>query len=331
MSDDTAAELRAALDALPVGVAIADLDGNVSYRNRRARSLAGARDADVLAARVVDDQLASGVSQRQTVDLHGPPPRSFEVTTAPLEVDGESVGTLAVVEDVTDRRHVDAVRRDFVANVSHELRTPVGALGVLAETLADERDPGTIGRLCQRISAEAERAGRIIEDLLDLSRIEAEGAAHRAELAVGDLVSTSIERMVPTAERGNVRITTNVDPELQVLADEAQLLSALTNLLDNAVKYSDAGSIVHVEATELEGDVVISVRDEGVGIPTRDLERIFERFYRVDRARSRQTGGTGLGLAIVRHVAANHGGNVTVESREGEGATFVLRLPGWRR
>ncbi|HUR78982.1 MAG TPA: ATP-binding protein [Acidimicrobiales bacterium] len=331
MSDEDAAKLRAALDALPVGVAIADRDGKVAYRNRRARSLAGARDADVLAARVVDEQLASGVSQRQTVDLHGPPPRSFEVTTAPLDVGGETVGTLAVVEDVTERRHIDAMRRDFVANVSHELRTPVGALGVLAETLADERDQATIGRLCQRIAAEADRAGRIIEDLLDLSRIEAEGAAHRAELAVGDLVTASVERVAPTAERSDVRIAVNAVAELQVLADEAQLLSALTNLLDNAVKYSDAGSVVHVEVTQAEGDVVISVRDEGIGIPTRDLERIFERFYRVDRARSRQTGGTGLGLAIVRHVAANHGGDVTVSSREGEGATFTLRLPGWRR
>jgi two-component system sensor histidine kinase SenX3 len=329
MSD--VARLRAALDALPVGVAIADLDGTVSYRNRRARSLAGARDADVLAARVVDEQLASGSSQHQTIDLQGPPPRSFDVTTTPLEVDGEAVGMLAVVEDVSDRRQVDAVRRDFVANVSHELRTPVGALGVLAETLADERDPGTIGRLCQRISAEAERAGRIIEDLLDLSRIEAEGAGRRAELAVAHLVSTALERVAATAERADVRITTDVDHGLQILGDEAQLLSALTNLLDNAVKYSDAGSVVHVEVTQTDGDVAISVRDEGVGIPTRDLDRIFERFYRVDRARSRQTGGTGLGLAIVRHVAANHGGDVTVRSREGEGAVFTLTLPGWRR
>jgi two-component system sensor histidine kinase SenX3 len=324
--------LRAALDALPIGVAIADLDGNVSYRNRRARSLAGARDADVLAARVVDEQLASGVAQRQTVDLQGPPPRSFEVSTTSLEVDGLPVGIMAVIEDVTDRRQVDAVRRDFVANVSHELRTPVGALGVLAETIADERDPETIARLCQRISAEADRAGRIIDDLLDLSRIEAEGAARRAELGVGELVSIAVERAAPAAERGNVRITTDdVDDRLQILADESQVLSALTNLLDNAVKYSDAGAIVRVEAVEVDGDVVISVRDEGVGIPTRDLERIFERFYRVDRARSRQTGGTGLGLAIVRHVAANHGGEVSVQSREGEGATFSLRLPGWTR
>jgi two-component system sensor histidine kinase SenX3 len=328
--DDTA-RLRAALDALPIGVAIADVNGTVSYRNRRARSLAGARDADVLAARLVDDQLASGVSQRQTLDLHGPPPRSFEVTTAPLEVDGEPAGTLAVVEDVTERRQLDAVRRDFVANVSHELRTPIGALGVLAETLADERDAGTIGRLCQRISAEADRAGRIIEDLLDLSRIEAEGAAHRSDLVVVDLVSSATERVAPAGEQRNIRITTNVAADLEVLGDEGQLVSALSNLLDNAVKYSEDGSDVHVEASEVGGEVVITVRDEGVGIPTRDLERIFERFYRVDRARSRQTGGTGLGLAIVRHVAANHGGEVTVESREGVGTTFALRLPGWSR
>jgi two-component system sensor histidine kinase SenX3 len=323
--------IRAALDALAVAVAIADLNGEVIYRNRRARSLAGARDADVLAARAIDQQLASGLSQRQTLDLHGPPPRSFEVTTEPLEIDGSRIGTLAVVEDVTERRQVDAVRRDFVANVSHELRTPVGALGVLAETLAEERDAATVARLCHRISAEAERAGRIIGDLLDLSRIEADGVARRAEVFVGDLIGACIERVTPAAQESNVRLTANIEPGMALLGDEAQLISAIANLLDNAVKYSDAGDVVHLEAHAIDGDVVISVRDEGVGIPTRDLERIFERFYRVDRARSRQTGGTGLGLSIVRHVAANHGGTVSVESREGEGATFVLRLPGWKR
>jgi two-component system sensor histidine kinase SenX3 len=253
------------------------------------------------------------------------------VSTEPLEVDGGSAGTIAVVEDVTERRQVDAVRRDFVANVSHELRTPVGALGVLAETLADERDPETIARLCRRISAESERAARLIEDLLDLSRIEAGGAAERREVLLADVVSASVERVMPAAERSGVRVTTDVDDAVRLPADEWQLISALANLLDNAIKYSEAGSTVALRASVEDGTVVIDVRDEGVGIPTRDLERIFERFFRVDRARSRETGGTGLGLAIVRHVVVNHGGDVTVQSREGEGSTFTLRLPGWTR
>jgi two-component system sensor histidine kinase SenX3 len=327
---DQVAGLHAAFDALPVAVVVADVDGAVLFRNRQARSLAAARDADVLAARAIDDQLAAGVTQRQTLDLHGPPPRSFVVSTEPLEVDGVRVGTITVVEDVTERRQVDAVRRDFVANVSHELRTPVGALGVLAETLADERDPETIARLCRRISAEAERAARIIEDLLDLSRIEAEGSTERLESRLADVISASVERVTPTAERSGIRVTTNVSDSVRALVDEPQLVSAIANLLENAIKYSERGSTVTVDVSGDDDTVTIDVRDEGIGIPTRDLERIFERFYRVDRARSRDTGGTGLGLAIVRHVAVNHGGDVTVQSREGEGSTFSLRLPGWK-
>jgi two-component system sensor histidine kinase SenX3 len=333
VTEPNVAQLRAVLDALPLAVAVADTEGSVVFRNRRARALAGARDADVLAARAVDEQLAAGSTQERTLDLHGPPRRSFVVSTDVLEVDGERVGAVAVVEDVTERRQLDVVRRDFVANVSHELRTPVGALGVLAETLAGEVDPATVARLCERISAEAERAGRIIEDLLDLSRIEAGGAAVRAELVVGDVLAAAVERIAASAGRSGVTVDVDVEagPEVRVLGDEAQLVSAIANLLDNAVKYSEATSTVRVTVTEAAGTVSIAVQDEGIGIPSRDVERIFERFYRVDRARSRQTGGTGLGLAIVRHVAVNHGGEVSVTSREGEGSTFTVSLPGWQQ
>jgi len=238
-------------------------------------------------------------------------------------------GTVVLVDDVSELRRLEAVRRDFVANVSHEPRTPVGAMGVLAETLADELDPEVMRRLASRITGEAERAGRLIDGLLDLSRIEAAGVHGSRRVDLGTVVATAIERVRHLAEQQGVELVAPAGAtDVAVQGDENQLVSAVVNLLENAVKYSDEGSAVEVSAgTPSPGSVEVVVRDRGIGIPARDLERIFERFYRVDRARSRETGGTGLGLSIVRHVATNHGGEVLVESQEGRGSTFTLRLP----
>ena len=319
--------LRAAIDVVPLGVVVAT-EAGVVFRNRQARSLVGGRGTDALAAHTVDSLLEADGPGRTTLDLFGPPRRSLAISTQPLSDEQGPVGTVALIEDVTERRQLDAVRRDFVANVSHELRTPVGALGVLAETLAGEDDPDVIGRLCTRIAVEAERAARIIDDLLDLSRIEAGGASASSDVRVVDLFEASVERVRPLAERRAVTIAVApVRPELHLVADERQLVSAVANLLDNAVKYSEEGSEVELSAAEDGEWLELVVRDHRIGIPQRDLERVFERFYRVDRARSRHTGGTGLGLSIVRHVAANHGGDVRVASREGEGSMFTLRLP----
>jgi len=233
------------------------------------------------------------------------------------------------VDDVSERRQLEAVRRDFVANVSHELRTPVGALALLGEALSGESDPEVVSRLARRITAEADRAARMIEDLLDLSRIEGGGPAPRRQVSVDMLVSAALERSRPVAELRRVHLQSSHRraPGAWLMGDEAQLVSAVANLVDNAVKYSDEGSSVRVSARMGDGCVDISVRDRGIGIPRKDLQRVFERFYRVDRARSRDTGGTGLGLSIVRHVATNHGGDVSVESAEGQGSTFTLHLP----
>ncbi len=201
-------------------------------------------------------------------------------------------------------------------------------MGVLAETLADEPDPDVMRRLAARITMEAERAGRLIDGLLDLSRIEAGGAGGNDALDIGLVVVAAIERVEPLAQQLGVDLETGPASAGPVVrGDERQLVSAVVNLLENAVKYSDEGSAVEVETVAEEGRVDVVVRDRGIGIPAKDLERIFERFYRVDRARSRETGGTGLGLSIVRHVATNHGGEVLVESQEGLGSTFTLRLP----
>jgi two-component system sensor histidine kinase SenX3 len=237
------------------------------------------------------------------------------------------IGALALIEESTERRRLDQVRRDFVANISHELRTPVGALGLLAETIQDEPDHDTVRRLAGRMVAEADRVARTIEDLLELSRIEFGDETHIDEIDIVAAVGEASSRISAAAEQRGITISTVGLQRFVVRGDRRQLVSALYNLLDNAVKFSSPNGAVEIRLEAVGDRVQVSVVDQGVGIPSRDLDRIFERFYRVDRARSRGTGGTGLGLAIVRHVAANHGGDVTVASREGEGSTFSLVLP----
>ena len=235
---------------------------------------------------------------------------------------------LLLVDDHTQERRVEEVRRDFVANVSHELKTPIGALSLLAETIADESDPEVVKRLSSHLRDESFRVSHIVDDLLTLSRIEGDGSIVHVPVAISSVVDEAVARVRPVAEHRNVAIDVQpVDPAVEVEGDRSQLTSALFNLLDNAVKYSEGGSNVEVEVEAAPSTVVITVRDHGIGIPSRDLERIFERFYRVDKARSRETGGTGLGLSIVRHAVQNHGGEVTVTSREGEGSTFVVTIP----
>jgi two-component system, OmpR family, sensor histidine kinase SenX3 len=236
---------------------------------------------------------------------------------------------VALIDDITEHRRLEAVRRDFVANISHELKTPVGAIGLLAETLLGEDDPEVAARLAGRIQSESLWVGRTIDDLLELSRIETSSVQQPAQVSVAGVIGEAVSRINPAAEHAGISIdTTGVDPAVEVRGDARQLTSAISNLLDNAVKYSDPGSTVEVGARVADdGLLSISVSDHGIGIPARDIERVFERFYRVDQGRSRETGGTGLGLAIVRHVAANHRGTVEVASRLGEGSTFTLRLP----
>ena len=331
VAEDEAARLRDAVEALPQAVLVYDAAGVEILRNRRYAEVEGGRHAAALIARAVEEVVRAGEATRpvtQTLELHGPPPRTLQVTASPVGRPGRREGTVVLVDDVSELRRLEAVRRDFVANVSHELRTPVGAMGVLAETLADEEDPGVMRRLAGRITTEAERAGRLIDGLLDLSRIEAGGTPARLRVGVAAVVAAAVDRIGPLADqRGVELVVTPREADLEVAGDESQLVSAVANLLSNAVKYSDAGSAVQVETGGRDGWVDVAVRDSGIGIPAKDLERIFERFYRVDRARSRDTGGNGLGLSIVRHVATNHGGDVLVESEEGLGSTFTLRLP----
>jgi two-component system, OmpR family, sensor histidine kinase SenX3 len=329
----TAAESRlaSALEAIPQGVVIYDESGHIAYANDQATGYLAARHGDALVeeaiAELVEVAVAQGDASR-SVEVFGPPRRTLEVRALPLGREGDRLGVLVVIDDVSARRRLEAVRRDFVANISHELKTPVGALVLLAETLLSEDDPAVAQRLAQRLLDESLRVSRTIDDLLELSRIEAEEQALRDPVPVHLCVAEAVDRVRPAAERRSVELVVEEpDARATVVGDRRQLVSAISNLLDNAVKYSDADSTVEVRARTDGQWVEIGVQDHGIGIPRRDLGRIFERFYRVDRARSRDTGGTGLGLAIVRHVANNHHGEVSVQSQEGEGSTFTLRLP----
>jgi two-component system sensor histidine kinase SenX3 len=321
-----------ALDQLELGVVLWDGRGQEVFRNRVALAMSEARDGHVLVAAATDELLGeaiAGRTVRRVVELFGPPQESFVVSVGPFVEGGVVSGALAVVEDRSLQRRTETVRRDFVANISHELKTPIGALGLLAETLRDEPDPTVVQRLAERMIVEADRVSRTVDDLLELSRIE---FGDDAEFEVVDVVSVVAEaesRIASAAEQSGTKVRAEVPPTLCLHGDRRQLVSALFNLLDNAVKYSPEDSEILVEAVDdpVDGVVRLLVNDRGIGVPRRDLDRIFERFYRVDRARSRMTGGTGLGLAIVRHVASNHGGEVLVESTEGVGSTFTLVLP----
>ena len=453
-SSSDAIRLRRSLDTLTQGVVLCDENGTVIYRNGRANALMVSRHGDALAAQavteVLEDAWHEGSAER-TLDLYGPPRRTLQVRARQIDDGRRPLGVIALIEDISERRRLEEIRRDFVANVSHELKTPMGALGLLAETLVSEPDPDVAQRLAGRIHNEAFRVSRIIDDLLDLSRIESEEAPPREPVLVNLVMADAIERVRATADQRGIEIVLHEpSPPVAVMGDRRQLVSAMHALLENAITYSydnskvvvtgtvqrsnpnlehpavagsfaesapepDTGEFPAVDAGGAEsgpatpdsdeegpvepvftpeileqvttfggaaagdtpeaddaataaaasatsttapaplggapGDsagtvpaepsavalpnwrieerdnVRLSVQDHGIGIPARDLDRIFERFYRVDHGRSRDTGGTGLGLSIVRHVANNHQGWVDVESREGEGSTFTLVLP----
>ena len=322
--------LRDAVNSLTVGVVVAGANGTVIFRNTLALGLTGAVHSDVLVDEAVEVHLSgalAGRTGRQIIDLFGPPRKVVAVFFSPLE----GGGAVAMIEDITERHLVDTVRTDFVANISHELKTPVGALAVLAEALAEEDDLDIVHRLSEKMVDEAIRVGRTIDDLLELSRIEFGGEAVKDPVSVESILQESIERGRSLAATHSIKVVMNTPAaDMQAIGDRRQLVSAVSNLVENAVKYSEPDSSVEVSALVDSDWVEMRVRDFGVGIPLRDLDRIFERFYRVDRARSRDTGGTGLGLAIVRHVANNHGGEVSVTSIEGEGSTFVLKVPRFK-
>jgi two-component system sensor histidine kinase SenX3 len=237
---------------------------------------------------------------------------------------------LVLAEDQTESRRVDEVRRDFVANISHELKTPVGALALLAETVEDAaHDPEAVLRFAGRMRQEATRLTDLVQDLIMLSRIQAaEPVPDPSPLSIDTVVAEAVDRCRMRATAHGIDLATTGETGMTIVGDEDLMVTALRNILENAVAYSPEKTRVLVSTRRAGRQAAeISVADQGIGIPERDLERIFERFYRVDPARSRATGGTGLGLAIAKHVVAAHGGSITVWSKEGAGSTFTIRLP----
>ncbi|MDT7570002.1 MAG: two-component system, OmpR family, sensor histidine kinase SenX3 [Actinomycetota bacterium] len=325
--------VRAVLEALPVAVLVVDVADEVLLGNRAARELGLIRDG-VLAnmpalRRLVRETRHDLLPKEEDLQMPlGGLGRGPAVLLARATPVGD--GTVAVLlEDVTEARRLEDVRRDFVANVSHELKTPVGALGLLAEALQDASDdPVAVQRFAGRAQHEAQRLGRLIQELMDLSRLQgAEPLPNPQQVTIERVIAEAIDTTRTTAAARRIQVVAATSAQLTVTGSERQLVTAVVNLLDNAISHSADGSAVTVSAQAVDEFVEISVRDEGSGIADKDLERVFERFYRGDPARSRATGGTGLGLAIVKHVATNHGGSVTVASVEGQGATFTLRVP----
>ncbi|HLW46855.1 MAG TPA: ATP-binding protein [bacterium] len=267
------------------------------------------------------------------IQLYHPEPRLLRVQANPVSGPrGEFLGVVVVAQDVTEQRRTDTVRREFVANVSHELRTPLTSVRALAEALAggaaQDREAGP--RFLERIMAEIDRLTLLVNDLLDLSAIESGSAKSEMEaVALGDVIDDVLTKFRPMADRRGIALRgggTSTGP-LRAWADRSRVTQAVANLVDNAIKYTQDGGTVTVEEEARNGMVAISVADTGIGIAPEHLPRIFERFYRVDRSRSRSLGGTGLGLSIVKHIATSHGGDVEVRSVEGRGTRFSLLLP----
>ncbi|WP_349269991.1 signal-transduction histidine kinase senX3 [Mycolicibacterium parafortuitum] len=319
----------------PIGIVVVDHFRDVVYMNERASELG------LLRERLLDDR-AWAVAKRT---LATGEPGEFDLS--PLKGDRPGRSGLSVrghvqllteldrrfavlyVDDQSEHARMEATRRDFVANVSHELKTPVGALGVLAEAvLASADDPATVAHFAEKMVMESTRLANMVGELIELSRLQ--GGERLPDLGTVDVdvvVSEALSRHKVAAENADITVTTDAPTGFRVLGDQTLLVTAIANLVSNAIAYSPNGSSVSISRRRRGRNVEIAVTDRGIGIAPADQERVFERFFRVDKARSRATGGTGLGLAIVKHVAANHNGSIRLWSQPGTGSTFTLSIP----
>ena len=334
----TVSEMLAHIVSLsPVGIVVVDTYRDVVYTNDRARELGLVRD------RLLDDRawlaaqrtLATG----EDVEVDLSPRRRALPGRSGLSVRGhvrlltedDSRFAVVYVDDQSEHARMEATRRDFVANVSHELKTPVGAMGVLAEALlASADDPDTVRRFADKMVVESNRLANMVGELIELSRLQgAEPLPDLEAVDVDTVVAEALSRYRLAADNAHIAITTDAPTGYKVLGDQPLLVTALANLVSNAIAYSPNGSPVSISRRCRDDNIEIAVTDRGIGIAAADQERVFERFFRVDRARSRATGGTGLGLAIVKHVAANHNGSIRLWSQPGTGSTFTLSIPAY--
>jgi two-component system sensor histidine kinase SenX3 len=325
------------LSALDVATAVVGFGDRLLFASESARAMGIVRQE-----RLFGEELLSLVRQARrgnqvleaAIELPRGPlgagRRDLAVRAAPIRGTEPTEGlVLLLVQDDSESRLLDAVRRDFVVNVSHELKTPIGALMLLAEAVMSAKDePMSVEKFASSMQREAQRLSNLVQEIIDLSRLQVNDPLARAMLVdIDDVVADSIDRSQMSAQVADITLVCGGTEGLKVMGDYEQLTKALRNLIDNAISYSSPKTRVAVGVKRVDDIAEISVTDQGIGIPKDSLDRVFERFYRIDPARSRVTGGTGLGLSIVKHVVANHGGEVKVWSIEGSGSTFTLRLP----
>jgi two-component system sensor histidine kinase SenX3 len=272
----------------------------------------------------------SGVSQDATMDL---PRGPIGAGTHDLLVRVASIGDAGLIAilifDDSEMRRLDSIRRDFVANISHELKTPIGALSILSEAVLEaSNDPEAIAKFASRMQAEAKRLSGLVQEIIDLSRLQDDDPLKNGKpVDLAEVITEAIDQSRLNAEKRRISLVFDGVSQIKVNGDRAQIMMAIHNLIENAINYSPDGTRVAITLKVINAIAEVSISDQGIGIPEKDLERIFERFYRVDPARSRLTGGTGLGLSIVKHIATNHGGDVSLWSVEGAGSTFTIRFP----
>jgi two-component system sensor histidine kinase SenX3 len=308
--------------------------GEIVLRASEASSTLGmVRDGKLVSNEILNIVRAcrrSQISQEDTIEL---PRGPIGEGTHNLLVRVSPIGTQGVIAvlifDDSEFRRLDAVRRDFVANISHELKTPIGALSILSEAVLEASDdPVAIARFAKRMQAEAKRLSDLVQEIINLSRIQDEDPLKNADpISLSDLILQAMDESRLTADSREIKIEFINNDEVTILGDATQLEMAISNIIENAINYSPDKTNVVISLNKVNGLAEIKVKDQGIGISEENIERIFERFYRVDPARSRATGGTGLGLSIVKHIITNHGGDITVWSEQGEGSTFTMRLP----
>jgi two-component system, OmpR family, phosphate regulon sensor histidine kinase PhoR len=339
-------EHEAILSSMVEGVIAVNKDADIVHLNNAAATLLGSSTEKITGRsmyevirnhelqQLVESSLSSELTVEGEIVLQGEKPSSLQVhSTALRNTEGDSIGALIVLNDITRLRRLERMRRDFVANVSHELKTPLTSIRGFVETLLDGtlEEPAEARRFCKIIAKQVDRLQNIIEDLLSLSRIEQHVEQGTIPLKPGKLIEvfqSATQAVAHAAAEKKATINIECEPDFTARINAPLFEQVMVNLLDNALKYSDPGKTIRVSAHRFDTGLEVSVTDQGCGIDPSHLDRIFERFYRVDKARSRKEGGTGLGLAIVKHIVVAHGGHIRVESRPGEGSTFTVCLPG---
>jgi signal transduction histidine kinase len=326
--------MTAAAAAVHLGVIILDESGRRVFANEVAENFSPGRAGDAVVGlrlrALLQTARETSESIQDDIEVFTPSPRTIRLSCMPLARDEVRIGTVAFIEDLTSRSRVETIRRDFVSNASHELKTPLGALRLLAEALVATDSEEARLRLSERIGSEAARMTRLVEDILDLALVEETRRVHGA-VELCDVARDAISQTELAASTLGVDVQMECEP-ISVLGDRRRLVSAVANLIENAVVYTSAKGEAELDPVQVRvftrnESAVVEVEDYGIGIPERHIGRIFERFYRVDRGRSRARGGTGLGLAIVRHVVQNHWGEIEVDSVPGKGSTFRIVLP----